>query len=417
MTKAISILILCCLHLASFDAWAGTQVLGGHLPPALNSLAPTGRLAGSNQLRLAIVLPLRNPEGLTNLVQQIYNPSSPGFHRYIQPAEFARRFGPSDEDYQKVIDFARAQGLVVSGTHSNRTLVDVSGSVDSIERTFHITLRTYQHPRENRSFFAPDTEPSIDLPVKVLHVSGLDNFTLPRPLLVKEPNRPTPSGAEPQLGSAPGGGYMGGDFRAAYVPGLPLTGAGQSVALLEFDGFFPGDVAAYKNFAGLPDVPVKTVMLDGFNGSPGSGNVEVALDIDMAISMAPGLDSVIVYEGEITDDILDRIATDNLARQISASWTYPIDEGSEQLFLQFAAQGQSFFNASGDSGAYLDGVPSPSDDPNITSVGGTTLTTASKGGPWKSEKVWNWNDGYASSGGGCGPDGGQCLHHRQRREW
>ena len=72
----------------------------------------------------------------------------------------------------------------------------------------------------------------------------------------------------------------------------------------------------------------------------------------MAICMAPGLSSVIVYEGEVTDDILNRMATDGLANQLSASWTYPIDAETEQIFQQFAAQGQSFFNASGDSDAY-----------------------------------------------------------------
>ena len=60
---------------------------------------------------------------------------------------------------------------------------------------------------------------------------------------------------------------------------------------------------------------------------------------------------MIVYEGEVTDDILNQMATDGLANQLSASWTYPIDPETEQIFQQFAAQGQSFFNASGDSDA------------------------------------------------------------------
>ena len=132
---------------------------------------------------------------------------------------------------------------------------------------------------------------------------------------------------------------------------------------------------------------------------PGSGNDEVSLDIEMAISMAPGLKGVIVYEGSTTDDILNRMATDNLAKQIGASWTYPIDANSEQIFLQFAAQGQSFFNASGDSDAYAGAISTPADDPNITIVGGTTLTTSGAGGAWASETVWNWGGGTGSSGG------------------
>jgi len=217
----------------------------------------------------------------------------------------------------------------------------------------------------------------------------------------------TGSTGVPATGSGSGGAYMGNDFRAAYVPGVTLTGAGQTVGLLEFDsGYYQSDITNYEGLAGLPNVPVKPVLLDGYDGGPGIGNDEVSLDIEMAISMAPGLSSVVVYEGSATDDILNRMATDNLAKQLSASWTYGIDAVSDQIFLQFAAQGQSFFNASGDGDAYVGPYytpPPPTDDPNITSVGGTTLTTSGPGGAWVSETVWNWGVEYGADGtGGSG---------------
>src|SRR5262249_26257257 len=105
---------------------------------------------------------------------------------------------------------------------------------------------------------------------------------------------------------------------------------------------------------------------------------------------------------------LNRIATDNTARQISCSWGWigGPNGTTEQIFLQMAAQGQSFFNASGDDDAFLSGQvddPSyfgtPSASPNITQVGGTTLTTTGPGGSYVSEKVWNWGAGTGSSGG------------------
>ena len=64
-----------------------------------------------------------------------------------------------------------------------------------------------------------------------------------------------------------------------------------------------------------------------------------------------------------------------------------------------AAQGQSFFNASGDDDAYTGLIPFPGDTPYITQVGGTTLTTSGPGGAWVSETVWNWGDGIGSGGG------------------
>ena len=70
-----------------------------------------------------------------------------------------------------------------------------------------------------------------------------------------------------------------------------------------------------------------------------------------------------------------------------------------QIFQQMAAQGQSFFNASGDYDAFTGLIDFPGDTPYITQVGGTTLTTSGPGGAWVSETVWNWGDGIGSGGG------------------
>jgi hypothetical protein len=390
---------------------AERQVLQGHVPAAVIKLhlQPVGRLAETNHLNLAIGLPLRNRESLTTLLQQIYDPASPNYHHYLTPKQFTEMFGPTEQDYQALIGFAKANGLSVTATHPNRALLDVNGSVANIETALHVTMRTYRHPTEARTFYAPDVEPSLDLAVPVLHISGLDNYVLPCPMNLKMApvNR---TGATPNAGSGPFGAYMGNDFRSAYVPSLPLNGSGQTVGLFELDGYYTNDIAAYKSQAGLPNVVLKNVLLDGFSGSPGGANVEVALDIDMAISMAPGLSSVIVYEGEIPDDVLNRMATDNLAKQLSSSWGWSGDSNAtlDQIFQQFAAQGQSYFNASGDSDAYPAGsfIFQPAEDSFITVVGGTTLTTTVPGGPWASETVWNWDVEYYPYDDGVGGSGG-----------
>src|SRR5208283_3028022 len=199
-----------------------------------------------------------------------------------------------------------------------------------------------------------------------------------------------------------GGSYMGNDFRAAYVPGVTLTGAGQTVGLFELSsGYYQSDITAYETNAGLPNVPVTAVLLDGYNptNSGYGANNEVSLDIEMAISMAPGLTGVNVYEGIAPNDILNRMATDDSAMQLSVSWTYPISATTEQIFMEVGAQGQSCFNSSGDSDAYSGTVPTPADDPNITIVVGTTLTTTGPNGAWVSETVWNYYDGTGGGGG------------------
>jgi len=395
---------------AVFSSFAAEprQFLHGHVPGAVAHLTPLGLLPATNQIHLAIGLPLRNEEALNQLLREIYDPASTNYHRYLTPQQFTEQFGPTEQDYQAVVDFARTNGLTVTATHPNRVLLDVSGDAATVGKVFHVTFRMYRHPTENRDFFAPDSEPSIDLNVPILHVSGLDNFIIPRPALIKK-NLLTgkPTGVLPASGSGPGGLYLGKDFRAAYVPGTPLNGAGQSVGLFELDGYYPGDITKYEAAAGLPVVTLNNVLVDSYSGSAGANNVEVALDIEVAIAMATNLSAVIVYEaqnnGVTTLDVLNRIVTDNLAKQISSSWLIGDNSSFDTAYKQMAAQGQSFFQASGDDGAYFPGIAQWADDTNITLVGGTTLSTTGPGGAWSSETVWNWyGTGQGTNGGGGG---------------
>jgi uncharacterized repeat protein (TIGR03803 family) len=380
------------------------QVLSGHVPAATMRSQPVSRLPATSRLNLAIGLPLRNQEVLNALLERLYDPASPQYRHYLTSEQFAERYGPAREDYETVIEFAKSCGLTVTATHPNRTLLDVAGSPEDIEKAFHVKLQVYRHPSEARTFHAPDVEPSVDLAIPILHVAGLNNFNQPRPLAHRRIRTP---GSKPKSlsGAGPGGAFLGKDFRAVYVPGVTLTGAGQSVALLEYDSYYASDITAYESLAGLPNVPLQNVYFSGFDGTkPGSGNSEVALDIEMAISMAPGLSAVVVYAGGGSEtDTLNRIATDNLCKQISCSWTMSFDATTDQVFKQYAAQGQSFFQASGDWG------PNPggwvADDPYIITVGGTELTTSGPGGGWVAETVWNigYNLGQyssISSGGG-----------------
>ena len=390
---------------APVTTFAGQQ-LHGHIPAALAALRPVERLPAAQRLHLAIGLPLRNPDALKTLIAEIHDPASPNYRQYLTPAQFTERFGPTQEDYQVAMAFAQANGLTVTMTHPNRLILDVEGAITDIEKTFHVTLRNYPHPREGRTFYAPDVEPSLDLAVPVLHISGLDNYSIPKPNHKIKPVGATGK-VTPNAGSAPGGAYAGNDFRAAYVPGTPLTGAGQSVGLLQFDGYYASDIATYKTQFGLPDVPIINVAVDGGVSVPGTGNGEVCLDIEMVLSMAPGVSAIYVYMAPNPSpwvDLLSRMANDNLSKQLSCSWGGGgVNPSAEAIFQQMAVQGQSFFNATGDSDAFTSAISFPSDSPNITQVGATTLTTSGAGGAYVSEKVWNWglvSGSYVGSSGG-----------------
>ena len=396
-------LLFCAIYPGHAEA---RQVVSGHVPAAVArfNLQPTGELPALESLQLAIGLPLRNEAALDDLLRQIYDPASPKFHQYLTPEQFTAQFGPTEQDYQAVIDFVKANGLTVTGTHPNRVVLDVRGSVADIERTFHVTLHTYRHPLEARDFYAPDAEPSMDLAVPILQVSGLNNYSLPQSSMKVEAITPA-GGATPNSGSGPGGLYMGNDFRAAYAPGVSMNGGGQNVALVQFDGYVSNDIAAYLAEAGLTNYPVSltNVPVNGGVSIPGGGNGEVCLDIDMVLCMAPAVSKVYVYEAPngLTSwsTMLSRIANDNLAKQISCSWSGGSpDSAVNGIFKQMASQGQSFFCASGDSHAFNGSIPFLLDNTNITLVGGTVLNTTGPGGTYVSESVWNDAD-YGSSGG------------------
>jgi uncharacterized repeat protein (TIGR01451 family) len=386
------------LGLALAATAAERQKLNGrHVPAAVAGLAPVGDLPGSQRLNLAIGLPLRNQPELDSLLQQLYDPASPNYRRYLTPEQFTERFGPTEADYQALMDFAKANGLTVTVTHPNRMVLSVVGAITDIAKAFQVTMRVYRHPREARTFYAPDVEPSVDCAVAILDISGLDDYALPHPN-----SAPRPANATPSAGSGPSGSYRGSDFRAAYVPGTSLTGTGQTVGLLQFDGFYASDITTYVSQAGLPNVPLTVVPIDGGVSTPGSGNGEVCLDIEMVISMAPGVSRIYIYEAPNPSpwvDLLSRMANDNLSKQLSCSWGGGgVNATAEQIFKQMAAQGQSFFNATGDSDAFTGTISFPSDSSNITQVGGTTLSTGT-GASYSSETVWNWGNGTGSSGG------------------
>jgi subtilase family serine protease len=370
------------VHQAVVD---GQAALAGHLP-------------GTQRLSLAISLPLRNESGLGDLLQEIYDPDSPGYRQYLSVAEFTERFGPTQDDYEAAIHFAKANGLNVVDAASNRLVLDVEGPVSNIENAFHIALNVYQHPTENRTFYSPDREPSLDLDIPVLHISGLDNFALPQSHMIRSAKKKI----NKATGSGPGGQFIGSDMRAAYYGSGSLNGKGQSVGLFEYAGYELSDVRLFfKTVKQTLKVPVHGVSLNGATlkcPAATCDDGEQVLDIEMAISMAPGLKQVNVYVGNHDVSIFNRMAADNTSKQLSCSWGWADDEKSiDPILKEFAAQGQTLFVATGDNGsASAASYVWPSDDPLVAAVGGTDIATNGAGGSWKSETGWSGSAGMAS---------------------
>jgi subtilase family serine protease len=397
--------VLCALTLFFAVAANAEQrpTLTTHVPDAVSSgVAPlVGHLPSAQRLSLAISLPLRNQAELDDLLQRIYDPQSSDYHHYLSVQEFTSRFGPAEADYAAVMSFAQANGLKVIDTAENRMVVDVEGPAANIENAFHVSLGVYQRPTDSRTFYAPDREPKVDLDVPVLHISGLDNFSLPHAKNIRTSRQTGGVGT----GSGPDGNFIGSDMRAAYYGSGPLDGAGQLVGLFELAGYELSDVINFFKKVKEPlKVPVRGVSVNGARLTcppPSCDDSEQVLDIEMAISMAPGLSEVVVYVGNTDAAIFNKMAEDNVAKQLSCSWGWSDNESVlDPIFKEFMAQGQSLFVATGDDGSGTPGdVVWPADDPYVTAVGGTDLTTTGPGGAWKSETGWNGSAGAPSKNG------------------
>ena len=374
-----------------------------------------GRLPGNQVLQLDLVLPLRDAAGLKAFLADVYNPKSSNYRQFLTPSEFTARFGPTADDYDTVLRFAKTYGFEVVGGSRDGMLVQVKGTVSNIEAAFHVNMRTYQHPTENRAFYSPDREPTADLPFNLWHISGLDNYSIPRALHISRDEYAQAHGIDAEkvvshatTGSGPSASFLGSDMRAAYYGSGSLTGAGQNLGLLEYYGTDLADLTTYfKNVGQTNNVPVTLFSTDGTSTSctyPSCDDGEQNLDMTQAIGMAPGLASLVMYVGSTDTSIISAMTTHSpLPTTIGCSWGWtPADASTlDPYFQKMAAQGQNFFAASGDYSTWKASGNSaawPADDAYVVSVGGTDLTTSSAAGPWASETAW------ADSGGGISPD-------------
>lgn len=415
------------------------QTLKNHVPLAVSNgqAALVGSMPSTQPLHLGIILPLRNQAALNALLAQLHDPTSPKYRQFLSVEQFTEQFGPTVEDYQAVAQWAEANGFTVEPAPPNRLIVDIDGTVAQVENAFHVSMNIYQHPTEKRKFFSPDREPLLNLSVPVKHIAGLNNYSIPQPALTRG------STAAQATGSGPYSLFIPSDMRAAYYGAGSLTGSGQCIGLGEFGGYLINDVTSTLAPPGGPNtatsttsgstytvtyttggvrytIPVNNPSFSGYQSAGDTGDVgEQALDIAQAIGMAPGVSQIRmyttpddfvssgndVYPGGSPGydwDIFNAMASEDLCKQLSLSWHWepaePKNDQDEDIFTEFAAQGQSFFAASGDWGAFPTPIDYyyPAESPNVIAVGGTDLTTNGAGGSWDGETAWTYSSGGVS---------------------
>jgi subtilase family serine protease len=383
----------------------------------------------TKEIAVVLVLPLKDARAAQAFVDHVSKAGDPLYRQYLTPEQFASSYGASEADYRDLQHWAGSNGLQVGEESTSHSTLTVRGTIGQFERLFNAQIDNYRSP-QGEEFFAASTDAVVPTAVasKVLGVVGLSGGVQKAPLVKigkKLGEQPATVRSDVTGGTGPGGAYSAADLRNAY--GIPSFGGSalQTVAVFEQGGFFASDVRKYELENSLPDVPVKFRSVNGATNLVSDQNVELeaVLDIDMIIGVNSSVKEVLVYGDGIDSfgvallDALADVASDNRAQTLSIS--YGADEvlqgdtqiaAEGQLFLQLAAQGISVFASSGDLGAYghTEGqsdaslnVIDPGAQPNVTSVGGTTLYL-NPDSQWGYEEVWNelGTIGGGASGGG-----------------
>ncbi len=413
---------------SSAAAASPSQVRVGSAPPRPARSRVVGALSSATRITITVTLKPRDPAGLASYAAEVSTPGSSRYRRYLTVAEFRRRFGATGSQVNAVDASLSAHGLRPGAVSANGLAIPVSATSVAFAHAFSLSFQRVALA-SGRAAFANTQAPQFDASVAGLiqGVVGLDTLSVAQPLGIRvahgradrAPHVVTggPQPCQQAVGSAPGqDAYTADQIASAYrfssLYGAGDQGAGQTIALSEFEPDESSDIAAYQSCYGT-SASVSYVTVDGGAGS-GYGAGESALDIEDSIGLAPAA-SVLVYQGPNTNtgvyDTYNAIISQDRANVISTSWgECESEEGSSAassentLFQEAALQGQSIFAAAGDDGSEDCGTKSlavddPASQPYVTGVGGTKMSAF---GPPPVQSVWNDTTAPGAGAGGGG---------------
>jgi len=430
--------------------------LKGTLHPLAQSRYDSGRVPSSTPLHGISMIFSRSEAqetDLTSLIKAQQTPSSPLYHKWVTPDEFAARFGMAQADLNAAQQWIRQQGFTVDRISRSRDRIFFSGTVGQIEAAFATQMHYYTV--DGTKQFAPSTELSLPSALSgvVMNIGNLNSFR-PKPMMR------TVSQAGGRSNAVPKADFTSGttgthfvtpddlatiyDVKAAYNAGW--TGTGQSIAIAGESYVEVSDIENFQTASGWSTPKDPVMVLVPSTGDDGvtfqNDEAESDLDLEWSSTMAPAATIFFVYTGgggnaNVFNSVEYAVDT-RIAPIISLSYggcemAFEASDvqAIEAISQQGIAQGQTILVASGDDGAsgcFRDtdlslqdrtalAVSYPASSPHVTAVGGTEFNEGS-GSYWNSssgndlvnsalsyipEVVWNEDsarNGLGSSGGG-----------------
>ncbi len=340
---------------------------------------------------------------LNNFLLQLQNPSSPNYHKWLTPEQYAARYGMTESDLAKVVSWLQDQGFAIEQTARGRNWVAFSGTAGEVESAFHAAIHTYVVHGETR--YANSVEPSVPsaLVGVVVGIRGLDNYR-PKPKVRVARSR---FGAKPNYTSSETGDHflVPGDLAVIYdiqsLYNAGITGAGLKIAVMGQTDIVMNDITEFRSLVGLPANNPTVVTIPSYVSITTTGDLtEADLDLEWSGGVASNADIIYVNAGDSTNGAFDSLtyAIDNNVAPI-ISMTYggcepdfgATNASAYQTYLQMAStEGITIAAAAGDDGATdcdNNNPSSPSDlavmglavdftasSPNVTAIGGSEFT-------------------------------------------
>ena len=334
-------------------------------------------------------------------------------------SEMEAKYLPAKAEYDRVASWLVSQGFTLTLEDPNHINLFVRGTIARISAVLGMTFaRVATGDGEFTSAVTAPTLPQ-DLAASVLGIDGLQPHLLMR----------TPK-ARPQAATSADGCFTPADVAAAYGIPAGMTGSGQTIAIIMGAAPSESDLDNFWQVCGFNGTRTPSVRVPVLGGptsaSQAQDAIEVTLDAEWAIGMAPGA-KLRIYEVPYLStanvlaactQILADAANDPSIRVVSYSGAglesgYSVSSltADSQTFAQLAAAGITFLTCSGDGGSNPNppsqfngynssnplGVEYPASDPNLTSVGGTTLAFDST---WTATTETAWAAGSLATGGG-----------------
>jgi subtilase family serine protease len=433
-------------HHAAAAGGHKVKVPQGVSAAAIASAKSTGTTAADTPVDVSFILRARNLSALESKVQGGW--SGP----YLSTSQFAATYGQTTKVINTIVNYLHLYGIHTS-VYADRLDISATGTASQFDNALSVALRNYRVKQASptvaghatwRTVYGSKSDPQVpaDVGSPVLAILGLSNYAPFASQAIGA--RPHHSSLKPAAGAGipAGNGLAPADFENRYnLTPLQTQGAkgqGETVGIVTLASINKQTPFTFWNkYLGLgePKSRLDLIPIDGGAGAVSSdnGSDETDLDVEQSGAIASKA-NLRVYEAPNTDpgfaDAFFAAASDNAADSVSVSWGESdtivellIAEALEpatfaqvfdEAFLEYAAQGQSDFTATGDFGAYQPVADAgtaniasgtPSDSPYTTATGGTTLpgvqtyqVTNSKGQPTSTESInipaeiaWGWD--------------------------